>query len=296
MSTILRASFVSLIVLASACVADPGADLDLDGVADADDNCPETMNGEQFDADADGAGDACDLTVRFDDDAHDLVDADDMTESAVAVAEIANFTAEPQRYAVWTDSAELSPELEQGVVEPGEIRTIYLNADARGVDPGAWLGAGVEIETEEGVAQGEASAEVLPPPPPATCTYTIKRDYVKCTDGEGGTDPALELDPVEFSAYLAGVRRGNSSYSGTLKKGAANNTDVSLFSYSVTAGNSVTVDWEVDATEKDDWDSDDTGSGSGTLTFTCSGSGSMLSSDNIGLGNGSIEVGVKATW
>lgn len=40
--------------------ANPNSDFDLDGVVDATDNCPQTANANQADADADGVGDACD--------------------------------------------------------------------------------------------------------------------------------------------------------------------------------------------------------------------------------------------
>ncbi|MEM9112613.1 MAG: thrombospondin type 3 repeat-containing protein [Myxococcota bacterium] len=40
-------------------VDDREPDLDADGVADSDDNCPGTPNGEQIDVDRDGVGDAC---------------------------------------------------------------------------------------------------------------------------------------------------------------------------------------------------------------------------------------------
>jgi hypothetical protein len=46
---------------------DEVVDSDLDGIADAGDNCPGVANGDQADADADGVGDACDPDVDGDD-------------------------------------------------------------------------------------------------------------------------------------------------------------------------------------------------------------------------------------
>jgi hypothetical protein len=49
------------------------ADADADGIPDDEDNCPDTPNGDQADADGDDIGDACDP----DDDNDDVLDEDD---------------------------------------------------------------------------------------------------------------------------------------------------------------------------------------------------------------------------
>lgn len=60
---------------AGRCVDGSVDDADGDGVADADDNCPDTANADQADEDGDGIGDACE--VPGDDDGDGVMDADD---------------------------------------------------------------------------------------------------------------------------------------------------------------------------------------------------------------------------
>ena len=55
----------------------PPVDTDSDGVADATDNCPNTANADQADADTDGVGDACEAPVVVDTDSDGVADATD---------------------------------------------------------------------------------------------------------------------------------------------------------------------------------------------------------------------------
>lgn len=127
-----------------------------------------------------------------------------------------------------------------------------------------------------------------------TCSYTIARDKITVVKGEGGADPALELD-VDTSVHHDGTT-STVNFSGTIKNNASNTNDVTIFSAQVPAGTVVTHDWNVDATEFDTFDADDHGTGGGTLTFTCTGSSAQTDSDQVALGNAIIDVQVKATW
>lgn len=270
-------------------------DVDGDGVADAFDNCAQIANAEQWDADGDGAGDACDLTVLAAFDATGEVAAGRLDPSAIAVADIANFTDAEVEFSLWTDADALVPERARGVVAPGEIRTIYVGADGRRAALGQWLEGVVRLDVDGETTEIDAAAETTAPPPPAACSYTIKRDYIKVTKGEGGADPALELD-VDTVLYYGTGSSTTKNYSGTIKSGATYTTDATLYTGSVSGGTAVLHDWEVNATEFDSWDGDDHGSGSSDIGFTCRGSGSATDSMDVGLGNAIINVGIKAAW
>jgi hypothetical protein len=128
----------------------------------------------------------------------------------------------------------------------------------------------------------------------STCSYTIQRDKITVVKGEGGADPALELD-VDTIVHHDGTT-STVNFAGTIKTNASNTTDVTMFSASVPSGTVVTHAWDVDATEFDTFDADDHGTGGGTLTFTCTGTGTQTDSDQVALGNAIIDVQVKATW
>lgn len=272
----------------------PEADLDLDGVADLADNCPEAANPEQLDDDADGAGDACDLTVRFLDPGQATAEAGAWTAAAFAAAEIVNLSDRPQPYAVWTDSPELAPEHDEGVVQPGQIRTIYLNADARDLEPGAWLDATVEVETDEGTSAAETGAETVPPPPPAVCTYGIKRDTITVLVGEGGFNPALELG-VNTTVTDSAGNPYSASWTGSLNGVYA--TNASLYTGSVATGTAVAHAWSVDAVEYDAIPAFDWAGGASGISFVCSGAGSLSDSITLSFASGgTIRVDLRAQW
>ena len=286
---------IALTGLSAGCDADPSLDFDADGVADGLDNCPDTENAEQFDADADGIGDACDVTLLMNADPTGTARADELSVWAVAIADIANFTDEPQPYSVWSTADGLIPVEPEGVVEPGEIRTIWVDADARGVAVGGWIDGVVGVDIDDDGDTVDAAAEVVAPPPPALCSSTVKRDNIKVTRGEGGADPALELD-VDTTVYYGAGGSATVNYAGTIKSGASYTTDATMYATSVSAGSVVSHDWDVEAVEFDTWDADDHGSGSDNLSFTCSGSGTQTDSMSVNLGNAKISVKIKAVW
>jgi hypothetical protein len=143
--------------------------------------------------------------------------------------------------------------------------------------------------TDDSAAADEPTAEIASAST-GNCTYTFVRDSITVIKGEGGFDPALELD-VDTTALTSTV-----NYNGTIKVGATYGTDEAMGTVTVASGTVVTLPWDVEATEFDTLSANDHGSGGGSLTFTCSGSGSKTDSDQITLGNGVIDVQVKVTW
>jgi hypothetical protein len=288
----------SALASVAAFAADPAPlfpDADGDGVRDGVDNCPRVKNGQQIDSDRDGIGDACDLTVTLNI-ASGQVPAGKLRHAAIAVAEVANFTGEPQQFQLQTDSDRIRPELAEGIVQPGEIRTVYVDVDARTMAARVRVVSNVIIVINHVTINNVVVVETTEPPPPATCSYSIKRDSIFVSNGEGGADPKLELTSVEtIVSYGVGLE-ASESYAGDIQSGATYTTDEEVYAATVDAGTQVRHDWEVEATEKDDWDADDHGSGSGTLAFTCSGTGSADDDAVVTLGNAAIIVTMKVGW
>jgi hypothetical protein len=253
-------------------------------------------NGEQLDRDGDGVGNACGLTVLVPKKAHGSVPSGKARASAVAVAEIYNFTREPKAFRLQSDSAVIRPGELEGTVQPGEIRTVYADVDARLVPSRRQLMANFVI-----VVAGQASpviiiVETTEPPAPGTCSYQISRDSISVNDGEGGTDPGLELTVVDTIVEYGAGLDVNETWNGNLQSGATHSTAEEVYNADVAVGTVVRHDWEVIAEEKDDWDADDHGTGDGTLSFTCTGTGSIDDDATISLGNASIIVTMKAGW
>lgn len=271
-------------------------DADADGVADDADNCASVPNAEQADLDGDGQGDLCDLTVILAADPTGTAVAGRLGEGRVIVADIANFSDQPASWALSGDSDRLFPSLGSGVVEPGEIRTLRLDVDARGLQAGDWLESELTLEVLGDRHDLVAGAEASPTPPPGACSYEIERDYIKVTKGEGGADPALELD-VDTIVYYGTRYDDTANYSGTIKSGATYTSNQPIYGTTVSTGDEVDHDWEVDATEFDTWDGHDYGSERSAIAFTCtSRGGSQTDSQSVDLGNATINVGIIASW
>lgn len=303
-----RALFVlSGLLLGAASVVAPGdaraetvpitlPDADGDGVTDSKDNCPRVKNGEQLDRDGDGVGNACDLTVVVPKNARGSVPSGKVRTSAVAVAEIYNFTREPKAFRLQSDSTVIRPGELQGTVEPGEIRTVYADVDARQSASGLQLEAKFVI-----IVAGQASSVIIivdttEPPAPRTCSYQISRDSIFVNNGEGFLDPGLELPSVETIVEYGAGDEASETWGGNLQSGALYTTDEDVYGADVAVGTVVSHDWEVNATETDTADADDHGTGGGTLTFTCTGTGIVDDDATVTLGNASIIVTMKAGW
>jgi len=139
---------------------------------------------------------------------------------------------------------------------------------------------------------------ITPPPPPATCTYSFKRDYVQAISGEGGLDPALELDGYVKTRVVtpSGSTYSNTYTNSNMKAGTTNNSDVVLTTQSVTSGTVVTLNWDAEVRERDTTSADDIGADGEGLTFTCSSTGSVAYGSVVIDVGGSVGVGVKVTW
>ena len=285
-----------LSMAAVAAAQEPAPDRDGDKIPDAQDNCPAVRNAEQSDRDADGIGDVCDLTVLAADEHTVHVPAGKVSRAAVLLAEIVNYTRQEHSFQLESSAEQLEFEEPEGALAANGIHALYGSVDARGLLPGQSLRARVRLQISIHVSVFiEIVIVVDEPEPPSTCTYRVYRDSIEVADGEGGADPALELDEVTVEVSH-GTTSSSETFSGTIRNGATNTTDAEIYNATVDAGEVVTLPWDVNAVETDSWDSDDEGSGAGILEFTCAGSGLLRDDEVIVLGNASIVVTLKVLW
>ena len=283
--------------MASLAVAQvPPPDRDGDKIPDAQDNCADVRNDEQSDRDGDGIGDVCDLTVLTVPERVVHVPAGRVSRAALLLAEVVNYTRTEHAFRLESSEQQLGFQQAEGVVAANRIKALYGSVDARELRPGMSLRAQARLRVNIDISITINVVIVVDEPEPAsTCTYRVYRDAIEVSDGEGGADPALELDDVSIEVSH-GTTSSSESFSGTIRSGATNTSDEEIYNATVDSGELVTLPWEVTAVETDSWDSDDEGSGSGILEFTCVGSGQLDDEETIILGNGSIVVTVKVLW
>jgi len=135
-------------------------DSDDDGIEDALDNCPAAANPNQFDIDADGAGDLCDVCPS---DNADTCDPD-----GSAASEITNDTGGT----IQTPNGELMLDIDPGDLGAGEDTTISVT-DVQPGNPAVDLSIGADAEQGTSLAAFDFGPNGLNFANPITATFSV---------------------------------------------------------------------------------------------------------------------------
>lgn len=305
-----------LLSLAPAAFADRG-DRDRDGVPDRRDNCPRRPNLEQFDADEDGTGDACDLTFipleTPDSDILRLRVPPARSARELQIGQLVNYSPRTIEWKVRSgqssdsDSILASGKLAKGhsipvslKVVPAELdrdrpnfRRLEVITSAAGL-PTAW-----EIDIEIIVEQEPAEKE---------CAYWVSLHKVKVTEDQNSAGDGccggnkLEIEVID-KIGTATADWPSSGGSVEMKEGDHQYPYVIFDSGTVTAGSTVTlpiynkvIEHDSGANGADDW-----GDKEGELVFECKNTGYAdkqltVALTHNGNGNGKIDVTTRVEW
>jgi hypothetical protein len=183
-----------------ACFVDETLDADGDCVEQAIDNCPTVSNGEQFDSDEDGVGDACDLlvvvpegdlTVNTWDGYSDHVLAELDNNADAPVAWSVSVVEPKQGAALAADRITLGAD--GGSLDPTERVDINPRFYTFGLEPGRYHAA-FELEIGGELRHIDEVVEVVAQDvDEAYCVYDIWLDELYVDRGQGAPEGDLEL-------------------------------------------------------------------------------------------------------
>lgn len=169
-------------------------DQDDDGVPDDQDNCPLRPNVEQWDADNDGKGDACDFTVvrlQPQSEALRVSFGPNLQPRQEVLASLNNDSPN----AVTISASSNQPWLvvpQQLQVAPGERADLLGTIDPTGLPEGTFMATVVVLEP--GKAPLTIPVEVdVDFQPVGVCTWVVKMTQVQVVVDQGGNDGKLEL-------------------------------------------------------------------------------------------------------
>lgn len=272
-------------------------DMDDDGIADAEDNCPGRPNTEQLDQDGDGRGDECDFNlVPFLPTSEGLVvpvAEGDQRQQMVPVAGLANHSPEAVSLSAWSDQPWLL--VPQGLtVQVGEERDLVATINSAGLPAGRYYGK-VTINEAGRIRVIIVIIDVIVVRT-GWCLWSIYLERAGVTSDQGWLDGKLEL---EIQGTVDGVT-AYAPYSGGYYKIAEANsryitTQIKTFLIP-NDGTTVTRPVDIQVTEHDSGvlGADETGTGRTWHNMKC-GNPPQYSRVNIGIGDGgTVWVETKA--
>lgn len=307
---------LSCLVLASGCLAyeDPeqldeleaeiAGDVDDDGIADAQDNCPQRSNVEQHDGDGDGAGDECDFSLVPVGSAEEPLVVHVTPETDLRTVPVAILANASGASAVWEASSDraFAQVPAEGVVSPGQRALLPLQ-----IRPGQLPLGDHEVRLAVRVKvriiiiiiiikKRPRGFEELSLAAAGNCTFNVSTHRAKVTEGQGALEGKLEL---RITGHADGDSAVWPSSTGSDKMKAGDpfetiNKDITTVSVPVGTVKTISVDVDVLELDSGTLGADDFGTASGTMALEC-GQGPVVKLFTVPLSSsGKVQVELQA--
>lgn len=271
-------------------------DMDDDGIPDQQDNCPGRANAEQFDADGDGRGDACDFNLtpfRPKEDGIHVSVGPSRYQRMVPLAVMLNNTNEATTFSASSNRPWLAvPQSTQ--VQAGARFTLLANLNPAGLPLGAHS-ATVAINVGGLISLVDIIIVVFPTEPD-TCEWVVSLHQAKVTEGQGIFEGKLELQIIGTANSDQAVYPRSTDYD-KIAEGQQVMLEKEITRVTL-PDDGTTVFMDVDLTVDEDdsglLGANDSGSGSVTVEMKC-GAPADYAATTISLGNpGKVWVEVQA--
>lgn len=273
-------------------------DVDDDGIADAEDNCPGRANEEQFDTDQDGQGDACDAFIipfRPTQEGIRVKVGNDRSVRPLAVASVLNHTGQPASVTLASNATWLM--VPQSVnLQAGAEFNLVAQLNPQGLPAGRHA-ARVSISLGGITRLIDIIIDIIDILPNGDCVWAVSLNRAKVTTGQAWPEGKLEVQ-VRGTMNLLSAYYPSGAGHQKMAVGTTHSLGPTLINTFVIPDNGSTVTLPVDLfiNEDDSWatGADDLGSGQVFVDMKC-GAPADIVTDTISIGGGgNVWVEVKA--
>lgn len=271
-------------------------DSDDDTIPDGEDNCPMRPNAEQFDADGDGRGDACDFNLipfRPKQEGIMVSVGPSRHERMVPVALMLNNTGAARDFSVQSNRPWLQV-VPSGQLQPGGRLNLLAKLTPAGLPLGSHSGS-VSISVAGVISIVDITINIFPWKPD-TCEWVVNLHKAEVTEGQGFLEGKLEVQIIGNANSDMAVYPRSGDYD-KLAEGESAMLEKEITRITLPNDGSTTyldVDLTIDEDDSGLLGGNDYGSGTVTVEMKC-GAPAFYASKTLNLGPpGKVWVQVQA--